>query len=284
MLGQRVSEMLSLQGLNFVGVSRKDGTKFDFERESFSLFAEKEELSEDDWVINCVGWIAQKASKIPEANLKRATQLNTSLPRDIVLEQGTRGFGWIQIATDCVFDGREGHYLENAQKQATDLYSYSKIEGERHTYGAVQIRTSIVGSDPAAKSGLFEWFRNLPYGSIVEGYTNHFWNGVSTNAFGKLVAGLILSGMRLPVTQHWIPQDSVSKYELLLLFKELLGREDLKIVPEKRSQAIDRRLGVSNSEENLKLWNLAGYSRDQTVEELIRQMIFDDSQEKKGSF
>jgi dTDP-4-dehydrorhamnose reductase len=280
MLGHRVAEQLSEDGLEVVKVSRTSGTQFDFEASDFTRFSELTDLREDDWVINCIGWIPQKASGDLVFDQKRAYRLYASLLRQIQLEQNKVNFAWLQIGTDCVFDGENGNYVESSEKRATDLYSETKIEGETYTKRAIQIRTSIIGVDRTSNSGLFEWFERLPQGTSVEGYTNHFWNGVTTNAFAKLASGLVQANKREPRIQHWIPWGYASKYELLLIFKKHLRRDDVGVIPVERSRKVDRRLSSSNTEANSELWEIAGYSRPQTIEELVSEMISEDPGER----
>jgi dTDP-4-dehydrorhamnose reductase len=280
MLGQRVCETLDSQGHQVVRVSRSEGVKFDFERGGFEVFADSIGLSGTDWVVNCVGWIPQKSSEDSEKDRLRAMSLNSELPKQIAQSQSRLGFAWIQIATDCVFDGLKGLYDEDSGKVAIDIYSESKISGERFTTGALEIRTSIVGVDSKGRSGLFEWFRGLPEGATVEGYVGHFWNGVTTNAFARLVTGLIAASIRGPMNQHWVPLGAVSKYELLLLFKKHLRRTDVEVTPVERRPALDRRLISKNVDQNVRLWEIAGYSRPQTIEELVIQMIEADTRER----
>lgn len=279
MLGQRVCETLNAQGFQIVRVSRSDGVTFDFEKESFAVFADSIGLLGDDWVVNCVGWIPQKSAGDSEKDRLRAFSLNSELPEQIAQSQSKLGFGWIQIATDCVFDGLKGDYDEDSRKAETDLYSESKISGERFTAGAIQVRTSIIGVDSKGKSGLYEWFRGLPEGATVEGYAGHLWNGVTTNAFARLVVGIIGKRMRDPMIHHWVPLGAVSKSELLLLFKKHLHRTDIEVEPVERHPTLDRRLISKNVEQNIRLWEIAGYSRPQTIEELVIQMIDNDPRE-----
>lgn len=279
MLGQRVCQKLESQGFQVVPVSRGEGYRFNFEDGLFEDFAEAAGLLANDWVVNCVGWIPQKSSGDSDVDRVRAFSLNSDLLDQIAQSQAKLGFGWIQIATDCVFDGLVGLYDEDSGKVATDLYSESKIAGEKFTSGAAQVRTSIIGADPRGKSGLYEWFRGLPNGAKIEGYVGHLWNGVTTNAFASLVVGLIAHGLREPFAHHWVPLGAVSKYELLLLFRKHLHRTDVEVKPVERNPGLDRRLISKNVEQNIRLWEIAGYSRPQTIEELVGQMIESDTRE-----
>ena len=280
MLGQRVCETLEAQGHSTVKVSRSEAVAFDFEKQSFTVFADSIDLLGEDWIVNCVGWIPQKSAGDQEKDRLRAFLLNSELPEQIAQSQSKLGFGWIQIATDCVFDGLAGQYDEDSVKAATDLYSESKIAGERFTAGAVQVRTSIIGVDPKGKSGLYEWFRGLPEWAKVEGYAGHIWNGVTTNAFARLVVGIVSKGLKESAVHHWVPLGAVSKFELLLLFKKHLHRSDIEVKPVERHPTLDRRLISKNVEQNLRLWEIAGYSRPQTIEELVIQMIESDTRER----
>ena len=110
MLGQRVCETLEAQGHSTVKVSRSEAVAFDFEKQSFTVFADSIDLLGEDWIVNCVGWIPQKSAGDQEKDRLRAFLLNSELPEQIAQSQSKLGFGWIQIATDCVFDGLEGDY------------------------------------------------------------------------------------------------------------------------------------------------------------------------------
>lgn len=99
-------------------------------------------------------------------------------------------------------------------------YALTKALGEVQDPDHLTIRTSIIGPEIRQSGiGLFNWF--MKQRGEVSGYRAVLWNGVTTLELAKAieffmnkdVGGLIHLGHPNPV----------SKYELLLLFKDIWG-------------------------------------------------------------
>ena len=192
--------------------------------------------------------------------------------------QRVQQFNWIQIGTDCVFSGESGSYLESSVKEATDLYSESKIAGEEFAANSMFIRSSIIGPDRSTSAGLYSWFKGAIGLGPISGFVNHHWNGVSTTAFARLAAGIVLSGITQPFHQHWVPQDKVSKFELLGLFSNELGLPAEMVKPFEAEVAINRTLATIDPDFNRNLWILAGYNQEQSVARLCHEFIAVDKE------
>src|SRR5690606_27782525 len=96
----------------------------------------------------------------------------------------------IHISTDCVFSGKKGDYIETDQKDGSSVYAQSKSLGEITGDNILTIRTSIIG--PELKNngiGLFHWFMSQQ--GQIQGYSNVFWNGVTTLELAKVIHRLI---------------------------------------------------------------------------------------------
>jgi len=273
MLGSEVSRVARESGLKVIEVSRSSYVPFEAESMDFDQVAIELGLGDTDWLVNCIGWIPQKSSGDEVADAHLAELLNTSLPDQISRSQKKHGFHWIQIGTDCVFDGKSGGYTELSPKNGTDLYGRSKIAGEALSDGAIQIRCSIVGRDDRTHSGIYSWFKSSIQGGKVSGYTNHRWNGVTTTAFARLAVGLVSQNWTQPMDQHWIPQDSVSKFDLLALFASSLGEKPGEVQRTAANETVDRELGTVNPEVNSQLWAIAGYPEVPTIESLCKEFI-----------
>jgi dTDP-4-dehydrorhamnose reductase len=202
--------------------------------------------------------------------------LNVDLISEIQSHQDEAGFKWIQIATDCVFSGQTGNYTESSSFDPIDRYGLTKAAGERLMPGAMKIRSSIVGPDSIHKSGLYEWFKGQPMKARVQGYQNHHWNGVSTISFAKLAVGLASKDLVTPSSQHWIPANSLSKFDLLQLFKRHIPRPDIEVEPVAHSRGVNRAIQTLSPERNLELWAVAGYPNVPSVEELVVELISSD--------
>jgi dTDP-4-dehydrorhamnose reductase len=255
MLGYKVAEQLS--DLNPIVPTRLE---FDAELHDLKRF----ELGPNDWIINCIGAIPQK-----NPSIERLVELNTAFPYRLAHENPQR---IIQIATDCVYSGTRGNYEESCQPDAKEPYGVTKRLGEVQGSNVMMLRTSIVGPELTSKRSLFEWVRNQPQNAIIEGFVNHHWNGVTTEAFAQVVKGVIVNDLFSPVPQHLVPADAVTKAELVELIARRLGRADIVVLPVETETGIDRTLRTSNKPRNELLWQKAGYSKPPTISEMIGAM------------
>lgn len=250
MLGHRVAELLSDIAIPLTREEYEAGDSL-----------QKYELTKTDWVINCIGVIPQKQ---PERDM--LYRINADFPNR--LANGTRA-RVLQIATDCVFDGKTGSYTESSPKNATDDYGKSKALGEHPSF--MNLRTSIVGSELSGKKSLFEWLRNQPDNAKIKGYINHYWNGVTTDAFARVVRAVINQDMFFRGYHHLVPKGTIRKYELIRLMAERAGRQDLEIIPSIEKYC-NRTLATNHPYLNEALWQAAGYYRQPTIPELINEM------------
>ena len=269
MLGSTVLRTLSLGIRNVEGISRASHP-FVFEsKELFSQWVESSAMSHDDVVVNCIGWIPQKATGTQEVDVRNANFANVDVPHALEKSSRQLGFQVIQIATDCVFTGGEATRDESSPLLATDLYGTTKIKGEAESPSAMLIRSSIVGISSSNGNSLLDWLFAHPSRSVVSGYTDHLWNGVTTLAFSRLVSGIIQQGAFNAGKYHWVPGNSLSKFELLVTAANLAGREDLVINPVNSGNPKDMRLTTQFPDLNEKMWNLAGFTGPQTIESLL---------------
>jgi len=225
-------------------------------REEFDAL--RDEPKFNGWIINCIGAIPQKI-KDPETMWR----LNADFPKKLVIGKV------IQITTDCIFSGKSGNYDEFSMPDPVDDYGKSKLAGEATK--SFKIRCSIVGPE-TSNASLFEWVRQQPVGATLNGYTDHYWNGVSTKVFAKLAKGLIETETWKDTTLHLVPKDVVSKYDLVKMIAIKTGRSDLTIKKFETGQPVNRTLTTSYPNENERLWELAGYSKIPTIEQIINEI------------
>ena len=100
----------------------------------------------------------------------------------------------IQIATDCVYSGKTGGYNEDSLHDALDAYGKTKSLGEVRSSTFLNIRSSIIGPEINHKVLLLEWFLKQPKGAVLNGFSNHLWNGVTTLQFAELCLTIIKKG------------------------------------------------------------------------------------------
>jgi dTDP-4-dehydrorhamnose reductase len=177
-----------------------------------------------DIVINATGLLNEYA----ETHVMEAIQVNSLLPHTLVEIVDEYGGKLIHISTDCVFSGDRGRYAEADIKDGTNVYSKSKALGEIEDLPHLTVRTSIIGPELKMNGiGLLHWF--LQQSGKIYGYQNVYWNGVTTLELAKAIQSFIkddVSGL-----YHLSSVQRISKYELLLLFKEIFKHDDVDITP-----------------------------------------------------
>lgn len=226
---------------------------------------------EPDWIINCIGVIKQKIDENSQKSVKETLKINETFPYEIARAVAGSKIRVIQIATDCVFNGLKGGYSEVSPHDAFDLYGKSKSHGEVISPEFLNLRVSIIGKEIESNYSLVSWFLSQKIGAEVDGYTNHLWNGVTTQAFARIVAAIILKHEFLSGTFNVVPMDQVSKYELLQLLGKYFGREDIFIRPFETSISVDRTLSTIYPNFNDTIWRSAGYMAIPSIEELIKE-------------
>ena len=171
-----------------------------------------------DAVINCVGIL----NKVAEDNKSLAVMVNSYVPHFVDEVCRSKGTKFVQVSTDCVFDGKTGGYTEGSFRNATDFYGRSKALGEVDNGSSVTLRTSIVGPDINQDgSGLFQWFMNQT--NETDGFDKVIWTGVTTIELAKCMEKAItnnLTGIR-----HVVNGGKIDKYSLLLLFKKHFNKD-----------------------------------------------------------
>lgn len=179
-------------------------------------------------IINCIGAIPQK-----ESSQERFDSINYELPKWLD-ENVKTSCKILHPTTDCEFDGNI-HLYESYNKQdkptANDSYGISKSKFTQWASTNAQhtkiLRTSIIGLEKQTKFSLLSWFLNEK--KQVNGYTNHFWNGITTLEWAKWALVLIKNWDNFePLTQ--LGTRKVSKFELLSIIKQIWNK-DISIVP-----------------------------------------------------
>ncbi|MBN2183272.1 MAG: sugar nucleotide-binding protein [Sedimentisphaerales bacterium] len=216
-----------------------------------------QEFAEPDWIINAVGIIKPYIHDNLPDEVERALVVNSCFPH--WLARSFEKSRILQIATDCVYSGSKGLYLESDKHDALDVYGKTKSLGETRLANISHLRCSIIGPEPKSYVSLLEWFRRQKADAEVSGYKNHSWNGVTTLHFAKICRGIIKGDISLPAIQHIIPDGEIMKHELLCCFAQCYERGDIRITATDARQVIDRRLATENQNLNMKIWESAGY-------------------------
>ena len=200
------------------------------------------EIGSADFVINCAGAIPQSVSNTS----KDYYDINFKLP-DLLL---SHDFKIIHACTDCVFSGTpisSAPYSITSEYDASDPYGLSKSRIYKlssfasHQSNIRIIRSSIIGPDKQNKS-LYSWLiSSLSSTSSVNGFTNHFWNGITTLQWAIYAENIInnfysTSLFTVPVS------DRISKYQLLCSILTSLGHNKNFVKPVEHPISKDKSL------------------------------------------
>jgi dTDP-4-dehydrorhamnose reductase len=226
-----------------------------------------------DYVINCIGIIKPYINDSDTKQTETAFEINGVFPNRLQAWATERGAKVIQIATDCVFSGSKGNYLETDEHDALDVYGKSKSKGEAKGDSMMHLRVSIIGPEVDRNSSLLEWVRNQPKNAEIPGYTDHFWNGITSMHFAKIARGIIENDLFEAGVFHVLPQDSATKCELVTLIAKYLGRSDIKVIPTETGANINRTLDTNFPAKNKGFWQGAGYDSPPTIEQLVSEVI-----------
>lgn len=172
--------------------------------------------SESEFIINCIGAIHQRSYDSDYYEF-----LNVKLP--IFLD--VTGKRILHPSTDCVFSGKldsSKMYLKTDERDADDLYGKSKAKIDKmicsvHLNTKI-IRTSIIGHELQGHVSLLDWFLNSTQNEL-NGYVNHYWNGITTLQWAKIVEKIINNWDEYPVLTQ-IGSEVITKADLL----RLMGR------------------------------------------------------------
>lgn len=221
MLGNYMKSHLS-KSCEIIGLTRKDYDLSKLSIDTLTTLLNEKNIKPNDLVINCAGVIPQ-ASKQRGLNTRLYFTINSLFP--ITLSQICHQFGsrMIHITTDCVFSGKAGNYDENSIHDETNDYGMSKSLGE--LCQATIIRTSIIGEEKNNQRSLLEWVKSNR-GKTINGFTNHYWNGVTCLQLAKIVNEIINTDNYWNGVRHIFSPCSVSKYELVSIINDIY---DLKI-------------------------------------------------------
>ena len=189
-------------------------------------------------VVNTVGIVKQRgAAKEAIPSL----EINALLPHRLALLCKAVGVRLVHVSTDCVFSGRKkGGYTEEDVPDPLDLYGRTKLLGEVSEPGCITLRTSIIGLELSRRTGLIEWF--LSQSGEIRGFTKAIYTGLTTAEMSRVIERVLVEHQALSGVWQ-VASEPINKHDLLVRFSEVLGRDDVSIVPD-NSVRIDRSLSA----------------------------------------
>ena len=224
------------------------------------------------WIVNAIGITKPLIRDDNPEEIETAIAINSVLPQELGRRAADLGATVLQIATDCVYSGAKGGYVETDAHDALDVYGKTRSLGETYLPSVRHLRCSIIGPEPKDFKFLIEWFRRQPRGAQVNGFVNHRWNGVTTLHFARFCLGVIRERIDLPHLQHVLPSGGVTKAEMLHDFARAFDRGDIAVRQVEAKTVIDRTLSTRDASRNVALWRAAGYELPPTVGEMIAEL------------
>lgn len=177
-----------------------------------------------DYIINCIGLLVKQSAEAKD----RSTYTNSYFPHfleNYFIDKKTK---IIHLSTDGVFSSRNSAYDEKSSYDTESFYGLTKAVGEVINDKDLTFRMSIIGpsmkrSDPS----LFNWFYQQH--ENISGFTNIQWNGITTIELAKAIKAAI--DQDIVGVYHLTSNESISKFDLLVLFKNIFNRKDVTISP-----------------------------------------------------
>jgi dTDP-4-dehydrorhamnose reductase len=269
MLGHAMHNVLGLAGLEVISVGRA-GCDIDFS-------VGKNRLSDLDltgvtYIVNCIGVITHLIDEDDESDRARAASVNAIFPFELAAYSEEKGMRVIQIATDCVYSGTSGGYVEASKHDASDTYGITKSVGEVKSPNVMILRASIIGREVHGFRSLMEWVLRQQKDAKIDGYVDRLWNGVTTLAFSRIARGIIQKGLFSNTPQHIVPSNSISKAELVKAIAEAFGRSDITVTDKISPSPKNLTLSTSNPDRNAQLWSAAGYSKVPSIQQMLDEL------------
>jgi len=226
----------------------------------FQMLAGALRVIKPDVILNCIG-LTKRREELQ--NPIPSIILNSILPHKLVRLAGDVKAKLIHFSTDCVFDGKTGHYLDDTPTNATDLYGRTKALGEVSGNNVLTLRSSFIGEEIHGGTELLEWF--LSQKNTVYGFKNAIYTGLTTLELCKVIDKLLLehpdaSGL------YNVSSDPISKYDLLRLIGEKM-RRNINITPDELFHC-DRSLDSGRFRKD---FNYAPPTWTEMIEELSRE-------------
>lgn len=232
----------------------------------------KKIIHKKDFIINCIGLIKPYINDQDQLSIQRALNINSLFPH-VLSKYSSAKTKIFQIATDCVYDGKKGNYSEYDSHNAIDVYGKSKSLGEVNSKNFYNIRCSIIGKEIKNFKSLIDWFLSNKKNSKINGFTNHLWNGVTTKYFANLLHILVTSNLQIPNLIHLVPNNKITKYQLLKLLSKKFKREDLIILKVRTKIKVDRSLSSISKKYIFKINQLMGYNKSPSISEIIKNYL-----------
>ncbi len=194
------------------------------------VFAQVLDQVQPDWVIHCAALANLDEC---EEDPTFAEIMNTELPGEVA--RATVGKArLVHISTDAVFDGNRGEYTEEDEPNPLNVYSKTKLAGERAVLeanpDAIVARVNLFGWSLKGKRSLSEWFfYNMQAGKPVKGFTDVTFCPLLANDIAAILCDML--EQKLSGIYHVVGSKCISKYDFGLAVARACGLDEKLITP-----------------------------------------------------
>jgi dTDP-4-dehydrorhamnose reductase len=267
-LAETQSKVIEVNRSHFAIAARNELINFDVLNDDVSWLVSQ--IPSNSTVLNLIGLIRHKIHENDQQSIEDAKIVNTTFSQKLVNESKKQGIKVIQIATDCIFSGKTGMYSEKSPADPVDVYGKTKYEGEIHSSNLMTIRVSVIGNEIKGYFELMDWVMKQKPNAEVRGFRNHLWNGITSLHFA-IVDAVIHKNLFASGTFHIVPENLVSKLELVTMIASISGRNDLKILETLDSESVNRSLSTAFPHFNSMIWQSAGYESPPTIRSMLEE-------------
>ncbi len=185
-------------------------------------------LSRPDCVINCA---AMADVDECERNPEMARAVNSVGAKNVAGVCSKNGIRLVHVSTDSVFDGRRGGYSEESEPNPINVYSKTKLEGERFISSTmtdyVITRTSFYGLNGSGR-GLLNWIvRGLVESKEMVGFDDVVFNPLWVGDLASCLVELVSTKFRGAL--NCAGDQVLSKYKFVQVVADALGYRDARI-------------------------------------------------------
>ncbi|KAI5117161.1 hypothetical protein M0805_001019 [Coniferiporia weirii] len=184
-----------------------------------------------DWVIHCA---AERRPDVAEKDPEGAQKLNAALPAHLARLAQTLRFRLVYISTDYVFDGTAAPYVPAAQTNPVNLYGRTKREGEVAVLAAraegadaAVLRVPVLyGPAPKNSDTAVNILIDVVEDQSGKQYKmDHYATRFPTNVvdIAAFLVRLAALSSPLPPILHYSAPEPFTKYEICLVFAQILG-------------------------------------------------------------
>ena len=212
MAGHVIVKYLAQQGHAVTAVDR---TVLNIEQDNVNDFFNSLNA---DFVVNAVGLLVKDSIDRPD----RAAIVNSWWPQYCAYRLKDTNTKLIHLSTDCVFDGKQGNYVETDAHTETNAYGRSKSFGEVNNSKDITFRMSIIGPELKNGTGLLNWALSNQEQELP-GWDNAWWNGITTLQLAKCIDQYINNPIVAGVYHLVNNAVKINKYDLLCKINEVYG-------------------------------------------------------------